>query len=305
MRRIAVQHQHENSTPPRDGAMIVLMCFSIVLFLVTAAFTVDVAYMQLVRSELRVATDAAAKAAAAELSRSQSDADAIQEALDVAAANIVAGRPLILEAADVEIGRADLQVDGSWTFSSDTPHTAVRVTALMSDSNSTGSAPLFFGSLFGMNDFSPQRTSTASYYEQEVCLVIDRSHSMCFDLTGTEWSYPPGMPTTPDEVAHPPEDVGSRWATLEDAVDLFLSIVGGVSPEPRIALVTWASEMDTSTYEYSLTNATSPVVAYEVPLSSSTYAQISNALDARGNNLMIGATNMSAGEVDPGFRTTG
>ncbi|MCA9024532.1 MAG: VWA domain-containing protein [Planctomycetaceae bacterium] len=275
--------------------MTVLMVFSIVLFLVTAAFSVDVAYMQLVRSELRVATDAAAKAAAAELSRSQSDADAIQEAIDVANANTVAGRPLAIQASDVQIGRADLQPDGSWEFTNGMPHTAVRVTALMSDANPTGSAPLFFGRLFGLRNFTPQRVSTASYFEQEVCLVIDRSHSMCFDLTGPAWSYPPGTPTSPDEIAYPPQDSGSRWETLEDAVDLFLTIVSGVNPAPRIALVTWASDMDNSTYEYSITGVTSPAVRYEVPLAGSTYSAISNALTYRGNNVMIGATNMSAG----------
>ncbi|MCA9111247.1 MAG: VWA domain-containing protein [Planctomycetaceae bacterium] len=271
------------------------MVFSIVLFLVTAAFSVDVAYMQLVRSELRVATDAAAKAAAAELSRSQSDADAIQKAIDVANANTVAGRPLAIQASDVEIGKAELQPDGSWEFTNGTPHTAVRVTALMSDANPTGSAPLFFGRLFGLRNFTPQRVSTASYFEQEVCLVIDRSHSMCFDLTGPAWSYPPTMPTDPDEVAFPPEDVGSRWATLEDAVDLFLTIVSGVNPAPRISLVTWASEMGNTTYEYTVTGETSPAVRYEVPLSGSSYSDISAALTARGNHLMIGGTNMSAG----------
>lgn len=295
MRRISTQQQNDPSSSPRSGAMIVLMVFSIVLFLITAAFSVDVAYMQLVRSELRVATDAAAKAAAAELSRSQSDADAIQEAIDVANANTVAGRPLAIQASDVEIGRADLQPDGSWEFTDGTPHTAVRVTALMSDTNPTGSAPLFFGRLFGFRNFTPQRVSTASYFEQEVCLVIDRSHSMCFDLSGTSWSYPTGTPTNPDEIAHPPHDSGSRWATLEDAVDLFLSIVSGVNPAPRVALVTWASQMDATTYEYSITGVTSPAVSYEVPLSGSSYSDISSALTTRGNNVMIGATNMSAG----------
>lgn len=275
--------------------MIVLMVVSIVLFLITAAFSVDVAYMQLVRGELRVATDAAAKAAAAELSRSQSDANAVQEAIDVANANTVAGRPLVIQASDVEIGRADLQADGTWQFTNGTPHTAVRVTALMSDANPTGAAPLFFGRLFGFRDFSPQRVSTASYFEQEVCLVIDRSHSMTWDLSGTEWSYPPGMPTSPDEIAHPPEDVGSRWASLQDAVNLFLTIVQGVSPAPRVALVSWASERDETTYEYSVTGMTFPAVRYEVPLAGSSYSDISSAMAALGSIPMCGATNMSAG----------
>ena len=164
MRRYRLQRHHDQPLHQRSGAMIVLMVFSIVLFLITAAFSVDVAYMQLVRCELRVATDAAAKAAAAELSRSQSDANAVQEAIDVANANSVAGRSLVIQASDVEIGRADLQPDGSWAFTNGTPHTAVRVTALMSDATPSGSVQLYFGRLLGFSEFTPQRISTASYF---------------------------------------------------------------------------------------------------------------------------------------------
>lgn len=51
--------------------MLPLICLMLVAFMVTVIFSVDVAYMQLVKSELRTATDAAAKAAAEALSRTQ------------------------------------------------------------------------------------------------------------------------------------------------------------------------------------------------------------------------------------------
>ena len=141
--------------------------------------------MQMVRTDLRAATDAAAKAGAAALARDRDSSSAIQAAIDLAAANTVGGRPLVLTAEDIEVGQATRQPDGSWAFSTGEVQTAVRVTAQMSDLKSTGAVPLFFGSLFGIREFTPQRTSTASYFDQEICLVIDRSHSMCFDLTGS------------------------------------------------------------------------------------------------------------------------
>ena len=52
--------------------MLVLIALLLVVFLGMVAFAVDVAYMQLVRTELRVATDAAARASGEALSRSQS-----------------------------------------------------------------------------------------------------------------------------------------------------------------------------------------------------------------------------------------
>ena len=295
-------------TPPerkvasaRRGAMVVLMAFAMLLFLVTAAFSVDVAYMQMVRTDLRAATDAAAKAGAAALARDRNSSSAVQAAIDLAAANTVGGRPLVLTPEDVEIGQATRQPDGSWAFSTGAAQTAVRVSAQMSDMKSTGAVPLFFGSLFGLREFTPQRASTAAYFDQEICLVIDRSHSMCFDLTGIAWSYPAAVPTDPDEVAYPPDSVESRWAALEESIDLFLSIASGVSPPPRVALVTWASEMDETTYEAELTGLTSPAVTTDVPLGNDGFSQVQKAVHDRGEHPMIGATNMAAG-IDAGVQ---
>ena len=59
-------------TSKRRGAMVVLIAMMLVILLMTVTFSVDVAYMQLSRTELRVATDAAARAAAEAFSRQQS-----------------------------------------------------------------------------------------------------------------------------------------------------------------------------------------------------------------------------------------
>ncbi len=47
----------------RRGAMLVLIAFCLPLCIIMAAFAVDVAWMQLTRTELRTSTDAAARAA--------------------------------------------------------------------------------------------------------------------------------------------------------------------------------------------------------------------------------------------------
>ena len=60
----------------RRAAMLVLIAVTLPLFLIMAAFTVDVAWMQLVRTELRTATDAAARAGAKELGLSQNETTA-------------------------------------------------------------------------------------------------------------------------------------------------------------------------------------------------------------------------------------
>src|SRR5829696_2167052 len=89
---------------PRRGAMLVLIAVCLPLFVVMAAFALNVAWMQLVRTELRTSTDAAARAGAKELSLSQTTADARAAAKAAARRNLVAGDPLQLADGDIEFG---------------------------------------------------------------------------------------------------------------------------------------------------------------------------------------------------------
>ncbi len=93
--------------------LITVMMF---VFIVTAAITVDYAYMQLVRTELRAATDAAAKAGAEALSRTQDTCTAKDEAVRYAACNKVGGRALRLSADDIIVGRVKMNGAGKWQF---------------------------------------------------------------------------------------------------------------------------------------------------------------------------------------------
>ena len=61
----------------RRGAIVILVAVMLFVFIVMAALTVDVAYMQLIRTDLRIATDAAAKAGAEALSRTEDEAAAM------------------------------------------------------------------------------------------------------------------------------------------------------------------------------------------------------------------------------------
>src|SRR5687768_15600002 len=88
----------------RHGAMLVLVAVCLPLCIIMAAFAVDVAWMQLARTELRTATDAAARAGAKELSLSQNTNTARDRAIEAALRNRVAGEPLKLRNGDIEIG---------------------------------------------------------------------------------------------------------------------------------------------------------------------------------------------------------
>jgi hypothetical protein len=243
----------------------------LVILFAVAAFSVDLAYMFLASEQLHVATDAAAKAAVVGLSQGHSQQSAINAAIACAAANTVGGEPVAISSMNVSLGNVTLSPSRSWTFQrGGTPTTAAQVTA-------TVSVPLFFAPLLNTTTFSPSKTSTAAFVRNKWCLVFDRSGSMCFDMSGVDYSYPPGTPPYPEGYYLPPNPVGSRWANLQVAANTFLSAVSASPVENQIGLVTFA------------TSATTDCTF------SNDYTPITNRLAYYGSHQMIGSTNLSAG----------
>src|SRR6476469_2755145 len=97
----------------RRGAMMVLIAVCLPLCIIMAAFAVDVAWMQLVRTELRTSTDAAARAGAKQLSLAQDTTSARKMAKAVAKRNLVAGDPLLLADSDIQFGVSKQANDAS------------------------------------------------------------------------------------------------------------------------------------------------------------------------------------------------
>lgn len=209
----------------RRGAIVVLVAVLLGLFLATAAFSVDVAYMNLVKVELRASTDAAATAAVETLGRTGSTASAQQAAINVAAMNTVAGAPLSLEASDIVFGRSIVQNDGTIAFYAGyTPYSAARVTGRKTSGSPSGSVPLFFARIFDINMFQTQQVATAARWDRDIALVVDRSGSMNFD---------------------------NKLVDLKDSVSIFLDIIEDNSFRDQIGL---ASYNHFPTLEYRLTS---------------------------------------------------
>ncbi len=156
----------------RRGAVAVLLALLMVVLVGTAAFSVDIAYGHLVRAELRASTDAAAKAAVGVLAETEDESAARRAAMDIAAANPVAGRPLILESGDIVFGSGQLLEDGTFQFvPGQTPYGAARVTG-------RGAGAFFFGGVLGTPDFEAELSVTATRLNRDISLVVDRSGSM-------------------------------------------------------------------------------------------------------------------------------
>jgi Ca-activated chloride channel family protein len=274
-------------TPPRRGAMLVLVSALIVVLLAMTLFTVDVAYMQLTRSELRAASDAAAKAGAEALRRTKDVNQARAAVKSVASKNTIGGRPLVIRDDEIEFGSVELQSNGSWEFDGgSTPYTAVRVDAQMGGNSDNDPVQLFFADFFGDGSFEPARTSTAAHTAVEICLCIDRSHSMCFDMTGVDWKYPNGGTKSTDYLK-PPHPSQSRWGVLMKAAAAFVTVLQSQNPTPRVGVVTWGSQISGG-------GLTFPASIIDLPLST-IHGNINNKLTSKSLQIMLGATNMSAG----------
>jgi Mg-chelatase subunit ChlD len=139
--------------------------------------------MHVTRSELRTATDAAAKAAMESLGREQKTSAAVDAALRVAKENQVAGKGLTLDRNQIVFGTATASGKGGFDFregggGSGNPLNAVRVTGQRTTGSPDGTVSLMFGSLFGVSNFQPQAIAAAARSERDIALVLDVSGSM-------------------------------------------------------------------------------------------------------------------------------
>jgi Ca-activated chloride channel family protein len=312
----------------RRGAIVVLVAASLVVLLIAALFSVDVAYMHLAHEQLHVATDAAAKAAVTKLSLGGSKSDATNQAIAYAAKNIVGGKPLKIDANNIQLGGVNYVSNGRWTFTPNAnPLIAATVTVDMKAGTTPGAVNLFFGSAFNQKTFSPKMTSTAAFVRNKVCLCFDRSRSMTFDTSGTDekWptstsGYPYGMPSSVGSVKigsktydfrqiYPPCN-NSRWSYLTTASTTFLDVLAAnTSMQTPVSLITWASSIDNSntkdvnnkyhTYTGATLNTNNSITSYPAYTQESTfvtdYTPLRTAITNKGKVTMLGGTDMNTG----------
>jgi Mg-chelatase subunit ChlD len=213
--------------------MMVLIAICLPLFVIAAAFAVDVAYMQLTRTELATATDAAARAGAKTLSLTQSAAEARRAARDAASRNRVAGEPLVLRNGQIDVGHGSQPTENArFAFSAGGNQlNAVRVTGLRTRSSAAGPVGLFLGHFMGVPDFQPRHIATSTQLDREICLVVDRSGSMMWDTNGNEIPAPSCSPPQP----------ASRWMSLNAAVAGFLDELEQTPQSEQCALASYSS----------------------------------------------------------------
>ena len=268
----------------RRGAIVVLAALMMIVFLASVAFSVDVAYMQLTKMKLRSATDAAARAAGEGLSRAQDINYARQAAKDIAAANRVAGDPLLLDDADIIFGNSAQQGSGAWAFTpGGQPINAVRVNGRRTRDALSGSVPIFFGRVFNVLDFQPVQAATVVRLDRDICLVVDRSSSMKLYVSDGG-----GMMSTSDpRFCLPPNMSESRWGALSVAVDRFIGALDTTPQSEFVALVSYGSNYSACGVSNNSSDVNKALTA--------DHTQVLSAMGAISSKKFNGATNIGAG----------
>lgn len=203
-----------SKTRDRRGAMLPLVAILLPVLIIFLGFSVDLAYMQNTRMELRSATDAAARAGAVELVQTESSSMARAAAMAMAEKNLVAGKPLQIREADVQIGRSTQSESGDWSFvEGGKPFNAVRVTGDRTTSSPGGGVSLFFNQFYGGKPFEPKLTAVSTFLNFDISLVLDRSGSM----------------------------QGQKLAELKNAVKAFVDEIEKTDGEEKLAISTYSS----------------------------------------------------------------
>lgn len=169
--RAATWSHRGKSARQRRGKIVVMTAFLMTVLLGMVAFSVDVGYMAVTRTEIQICTDAAALAGASGLV--DGPAEAISRAKLYVGKNKVGGQTLGASNATITTGSWN-EVSKVFTAGGDTPN-AIKINTVLNN------APLFFGRTMNRNNFNTSAQSIATYQPRDIALVLDYSGSMAYD----------------------------------------------------------------------------------------------------------------------------
>ncbi len=189
----------------RRGSVFALMAFILPVLALLAAFCINSAQMQLNRTELMVATDAAARAGGRAFSEHQTVSAAKLAAVSTAALNNVDGQPLQVRDAnsanEIEFGITTQPngLTGRYVFqkiptadvnSGVQVASAIRVNGRRDTGSLSGKVPFIIPGMLSTSEFSTSQASVAMQVDRDISLVLDRSGSMVPTLV---FNFPSGM----------------------------------------------------------------------------------------------------------------
>lgn len=218
----------------RVGGIVVLLLVAMPVILGFFVLMVNTSWMQLSRTELRVATDAAVGAGVYTLGNYGLREKATAAAQQAAQKNLVAGEPLLLADTDVKFGISSPDSTGLWQFVEQTvpddPVNSVRVTGRRVAGSPSGPVPMLFNGMFKFSGFEPAVSGAATLDGRQYVLVLDYSASMMFPMDFDDFpaSWPEKKIVEDRTLGSTIGDENfskihlSRWTAMKIAVHAFL-----------------------------------------------------------------------------------
>ncbi|MBL8889510.1 MAG: VWA domain-containing protein [Planctomycetaceae bacterium] len=266
----------------RTGGALALILLLTILILTLGGFAINLAQMQLVRTEMQVASDASARAANRIFASTRSLPQAQSMGQTVANNNRVNGRTLILRGSDYELGTAvrnNLHQRYQYTPGGANPNSIVLRTE-MSDSSPTGPVQLFMPGFLGIDSTNITMESRSTQVELDIALVIDRSGSMAFradQVAALPHPWNGGAPLPAGFNFGHAAPNPSRWRDTVAGIQVFLNELNQTAQLEHVALATYAS-------------------GAQVDLNPTTnYGGIMSQLDSYSNGFSGGGTNIQSG----------
>ncbi len=277
--------RRDTGQAPR-GAILVLIAVMLPVLVMFAAFGVNVAYMELSRTELQISTDAAVRAGGRTYAQTGDMAQARMAARDAAARNHVAGLPLSLGDSDFHFGLATRAATASrYTFTPEaSPFNALQVEGRRTTGSQDGPIRLLLPNVFGTNRFEPTQIAMSTQVELDIAVVLDRSGSMAYADSENSNTYDPPAAAPPAWQFGDPAPTPSRWRDAVAAVDAFLMILQQTPLQEQVSLATYADNGIVDTWL------------------STNYDNIRNGMDVYTNNYREGMTAIGTG-IERGIDT--
>ncbi len=273
----ARQHRHQRFMT-RSGAILPLLALGMLAIVILAAFAINIAYLELNRTEMHIASDSASRAAAREFMISNSYDAAKRRGRLAAELNPIGGKALILADGDFVFGQAQRDsLTTRYTFSpSGANPNAVEVTARRTQSSANGPIKALIPNPFATTGINSTQTARANQTEVDIAIVLDRSGSMAFASNESAAGFLPEA-APPGWNFNGPAPSPSRWRDAVEAVGEFLN---DLTASPVNELVSLSTYNEGVIIDRALT---------------SNYASIRTGMENYSNYFVEGDTNIGGG----------